>query len=858
MCRSLRIFSVGLCAAASLFLLAPRAAEAHAELPPGFADVLISDGIALPTAFTFTPDGRILVTEQSGALRVIVGGQLLPEPAMQLGSRICSNIERGLLGVVVHPQFEQNGFVYLYYTFKKLGTCDTQLPNYPVNRLSRFVMSGNTVDPDSEVVLIDNIPSVSGNHNAGDIHFGADGFLYVAVGNGGCDYMGDTGCGGDNDASRDENVLLGKILRITADGGIPANNPFQGAGTARCNVEGKTLPGLKCRETFAWGLRNPFKIAFDPNAPQTRFAINDVGQFAWEEINLGIPGADYGWNVREGPCANGSLTDCGPQPPGMVNPAYAYPHFSTQFPGCGAITGGAFVPNSEWPVEYHNAYLFADFNCGRIYMVSPVSGTTIFADHIGDFSIVGLGFGPFEDGIALYYSTFPSTESSSELRAIVRVSGNRPPEVSATATPSFGPAPLQVTFDASGSTDPDNDDLTFEWQFGDGSAPGAGPTVVHTYLNAGTFMANVIVRDGTHEVTKPIRVDPGNTPPTPAILSPSPDLKFVVGQQIVLVGVAYDVEDGAVVPGANLTWRVLQHHNDHSHPYLPATTGASVVITAPPPEDLLAALTSYLEIQLTAVDSTGLARTITQEIRPRIVPITIGSFPNNLSLTVNETTVQTPVTIQSWAGWQLHLEANSQMHPDGSGRWLLADFWLHRQWPVGQPVEWTYVTPLNAEALPVVYRVAQNLAIGRPSAGSPALPGSTTPMALDGNAATMWKTADGTAHWFLLDLGAVHQVERVLLRWGAEFSQRYSIWAWTTGGGWALVHATVTGDGGVDDITGVASNARLLGLVVESPPAGVELGELEAYGRALPGVASRTPTSSLLSAPLLEQLRRKP
>ena len=95
-------------------------------------------------------------------------------------------------------------------------------------------------------------------------------------------------------------MLIGKILRITRTGGIPPTNPFQGAGTARCNVTGRTTAGNKCQETFAWGLRNPFRIAFDPNAAATRFFINDVGQDAWEEIDLARPAPTTAGTCREG------------------------------------------------------------------------------------------------------------------------------------------------------------------------------------------------------------------------------------------------------------------------------------------------------------------------------------------------------------------------------------------------------------------------------------------------------------------------------------------------------------------------------------------------------------------------------
>jgi hypothetical protein len=135
--------------------------------------------------------------------------------------------------------------------------------------VERYVLSdSNTATPDK--ILVDNIPNMY-QHNAGDLHFGKDGYLYVTVGDGGCDYAGDSGCGGQNDASRDPHILLGNVLRITRDGAIPASNPYTGTNSARCNLTGRTDAGKNCQETFASGLRNPFRFAFDPNASGTRF-----------------------------------------------------------------------------------------------------------------------------------------------------------------------------------------------------------------------------------------------------------------------------------------------------------------------------------------------------------------------------------------------------------------------------------------------------------------------------------------------------------------------------------------------------------------------------------------------------------
>ncbi len=157
--------------------------------------------------------------------------------------------------------------------------------------------------------------------------FGKDKLLYVSVGDGGCDYAGDSGCAGQNDASRDRNIVLGKVLRIRRDGGIPASNPYTGANSGRCDQTGRTASGNNCKETFARGFRNPFRMAFDPDAAGTSFRINDVGQDRWEEIDRAQAGADYGWNFCEGSHHNpsrASTVNCAGQT--YTGPIYEYSH----------------------------------------------------------------------------------------------------------------------------------------------------------------------------------------------------------------------------------------------------------------------------------------------------------------------------------------------------------------------------------------------------------------------------------------------------------------------------------------------------------------------------------------------------
>jgi len=397
-------------------------------LPDGFVEEPVVD-VPEPTAFAFSPAG-LLVTSQPGQLRLVrepstEAPALVGAPVIDLGDRLCSDSERGLLGVAVPPDAAGDATAFpvvLFFTERGPGGCDAGA----TNAVSRFTYAGGAIDPDSEVPLLRGIPSPGGNHNAGDVGFGADGMLYVTVGDGA---TGDSGSGGANDAARDRSTLLGKVLRITPDGGVPEDNPFVDAAGAVSCADGSGAEGEVCTETFAWGLRNPFRIAFDPNADGTRFRINDVGQDGWEEIDEGQAGADYGWNACEGahdnPDAPGTA-DCtatGPYTP----PVHEYSHDD----GCASITGGAFVPDGAWPSEYDGAYLYGDFVCGRLFSLPEDGGTpTVVAEGLG--AAVHLGFGPAPDGTALYYTTY---EGDGQIRRI------RPPAAEPTPTPTPAPTP---------------------------------------------------------------------------------------------------------------------------------------------------------------------------------------------------------------------------------------------------------------------------------------------------------------------------------------------------------------------------------------------------------------------------------
>jgi len=311
--------------------------------PAGFSRSSLVTSLTKATAIAQAPDGRLFVTEQGGTLRVVKNGALLGAPFVTLA--VDSSSERGLLGVALHPNFASNGFVYLYYTTPQGGTH---------NRISRFTAS--SANPDvaaagSELPLAD-LPALgAGNHNGGALHFGADGKLYVGVGENAVPAN-----------AQDLATPLGKLLRFNDDGSIPGDNPF-------CNT-----PGLLRCAVWAMGLRNPFTFAV--RASDGRIHINDVGQNTWEEINLGAGGANYGWPNSEGPTTTA----------GVTAPIFAYDHDGALAAGAGgffsgcAIIGGAFYPDTgPFPAAYRGSYFFTDLCSAVIGRLDLANGNAAYA-----------------------------------------------------------------------------------------------------------------------------------------------------------------------------------------------------------------------------------------------------------------------------------------------------------------------------------------------------------------------------------------------------------------------------------------------------------------------------------------------
>jgi glucose/arabinose dehydrogenase len=296
-----------------------------------------------PVGIYHSGDGtnRLFVVEQGGLIKVFEndGNTSDYQVFLDISANLSGANEQGLLGLAFHPEYELNGYFYIYYT--ELNTGNSILSRFKVN--SSDMNRGNK---SSELKILSiNQPFV--NHNGGQIQFGPDGYLYIALGDGG-------GSGDPSGYAQDRQSLLGSILRIDIDSGvpygIPIDNPFFG------NINGWA------EEIYAFGFRNPWRFSFDPI---TSFLwVADVGQSSWEEIDIVEKGKNYGWNTKEGnhdfnPGSN--VTE-------LEDPIHEYSHSFGK-----SITGG-FVYRGLNLTGLIGKYIYGDFITGRIWALDYSGG----------------------------------------------------------------------------------------------------------------------------------------------------------------------------------------------------------------------------------------------------------------------------------------------------------------------------------------------------------------------------------------------------------------------------------------------------------------------------------------------------
>ena len=302
---------------------------------PGVALTAAVSRLASPTAIAFLPDGRLLVTEKRGTLRLVDAGATIASTQID----VCTGSEMGLLGVAVDPAFATTGAVLLYRTRPGPDGCGDSTGR--VNQVVRVTLAGDAFAPDPPVVLLTGMRTDGGNHDGGALRIGPDGKLYVGVGDtGNGDNKGGPGSA-TNPYSQSLNALEGKILRLELDGSPAAGNPFVGQAAAR-------------PEIFARGFRNPWRMSFDPITG--RLWVGDVGDLTIEEIDVVAAGGNYGWPR----CEARQPPDC--ERPDDVPPIFAYWHDGQGSLGT-SITGGAFTAPSFGTLGDH--YVFGDFTAGE-------------------------------------------------------------------------------------------------------------------------------------------------------------------------------------------------------------------------------------------------------------------------------------------------------------------------------------------------------------------------------------------------------------------------------------------------------------------------------------------------------------
>jgi glucose/arabinose dehydrogenase len=702
-------------------------------VPNGFQDEVMISGLHNPTVVQFGPDGRVWVAEKSGIIKVYpaVGNQNGTVFA-DLRPQVHNWWDRGLLGLVLDPQFPTRPYVYVQYTYNHLGwpTLDgtgDDCPNPPggtddgcvaLGRISRLTVSGggagNTMVAGSEVVLVEDWCIQYPSHSVGTLVFGPDGKLYAGGGDGASFTLPDLGqLGGtrpnttnpvtrrnpcnngpnESGAMRAQSVrtpatsqapstLDGTIIRINPDGTVPADNPFALAGRT----------DAKERMTIAYGLRNPFRFAFRPGTHE--LWIGDVGWNDWEEIHsipdVRSPNArNFGWPCLEGSGPNWGYVGMNPPMCAGINgsntalPDYAYDHFNPVAPndGCGvyvtdasgkkrwasAITGVTFYPETgAFPPAYRGGLFFADYSRGCIYFLPkgangrPTGPAQLFANLRNSSSdengAVDLVIGP--DGNDLWWVDLFDGKIHR-----IRYTANNPPEPAISASPTSGAVPLEVSFSAAGSVDPDGHlPLSYAWDFdGNGTDDGWGLNVSHTYVTPGPRTVRLRVTDNLGaSATRTVLVQPG-APPTPTINTPTAGTTWKVGDTINFSGSATDAIDGNL-GWSSLKWTITLYTCDAGGQnclirFQKTVNGASGSYDAP---DWGGAGNNVLEFALTATNSAGLESRVTRRLIPQTAPLTILSEPPGLTVSLGSDAVVTPHTANVIVGSTNSVSARSQ------------------------------------------------------------------------------------------------------------------------------------------------------------------------------------------------------
>ncbi len=625
--RYLSAFAIAALVALSMPLsAAPVYAESPATVPTHFRDELVWDGLTSPTAVAFAPNGRVFVSQKNG--RINVYDSLTDSTATQfidLTSDVMNYWDRGLVGLVVDPDFPTRPYVYVAYTYDHILGDPDPAPKWGIgqpsdpcptppggntdgclvsSRVERLTVSsngtGNSVS--ARKVLVTDWCQQYPSHTIGTLAFGPEGALYVSGGDGASFDEGDWGqLGGTNPPGGpyitpqnpcDDPLNEGGAVRVQdyrtngdpmgLDGTIIRIDPDTGDAWPD-NANAGNADDNKAR-TIAYGLRNPFRITIRPNG---HVWIADVGWSAYEEIDrITDPDAapkNFAWPCLEGNEARPQYENV-PLCTTLTSPAapmFEYWHESEIVsgdgctPGSSSITGITFVKsNSNYPGRYDDGLFFTDWNRGCIWFVPDGGGNPDFgavekfADLRRDTEIDGgavyLGMTPAGD---LIYADF----NRGEVRAIRYYPVNAKPNANFTATPSYGKLPLTVKFDASGSTDPDGNAITYAWDLdGDGQYDDStAKKPSRTYSSLASTVVSLRVTDNgvpSEFDTASKTIYAGSWAPVISMTKPKSSVTWEQGTVIPFAATATD-EDGSI-GASGFRWVISISHcpsNCHLH-----------------------------------------------------------------------------------------------------------------------------------------------------------------------------------------------------------------------------------------------------------------------------------------------------
>jgi glucose/arabinose dehydrogenase len=731
-------------------------------LPTGFRDSVVLSGLTNPTVLQFAPDGRIFVGQKNGVIKVFQSlTDTSPVTVADLSTEVDDYWDRGLLGLALPPNFPASPYIYVLYTYDAPigGTAPTwndacPTPPGPTTdgcvvsaRVSRLQISGNVMTG-SEQVLVNGWCQQFPSHSIGTLLFGRDGYLYAGAGDGasfnnvdygqyGANYGGDQAnpCGDPPGAAgtalsppgAEGGALRSQSVRrtdgpATLDGSIVRIDPATGAG-----VPGNPFyssSDANARRIVAYGLRNPFRFTQRPGTDE--LWIGDVGWNTWEEIDRVVSPAsttasNFGWPCYEGASAQSGYQAAGlnlcsslySAPGSVIGPYYTYNHSAcvVNYTGChtggSSITGVAFYQGGSYPAQYNGALFFADHTRNEIWAMLP--GTNGLPDpsrlqsFVGVDATGGAAGHPVDLKIGPGGDLFYVDMDDGTVHRITYTAANQPPKAVITASPANGPVPLTVSFDGTGSTDPEGKPLSYSWDLnGDGTFGDAtGPTASYTYATAGVYHPSLRVTDdqGASDTTS-VTVTAGNTAPVAVIDSPTSSLTWKVGDTVSFSGHATDTQDGTL-PASALSWSLILHHcftptDCHTHLVQTFTGISSGSFTAPDHE-----YPCWLELQLTATDSGGLTSTTSVRLDPKTVVLTFKTNPGGLVLTglaVNdEVPSTTPFSVRVVVG-----SANSVSAP--SPQQFNKSTYYFTSWSDGGPQSHTITAPAVNTTYTAIYR----------------------------------------------------------------------------------------------------------------------------------------------------------